>query len=235
MTLLSLEAADAFYGKAPVLHGVSLQVGAGEIVSLIGRNGAGKSTTLRVMAGLMPLAAGRLVFDGQAVSGWPAHRISRLGVAYVPETRRIFPNLSVQENLAVAGYAHRGRRGPWSLDRVYGLFPRLRERRDFAGDSLSGGEQQMLAIARGLMTAPRLLLLDEPTEGLAPRIVDDLVAAIRTVQAEGVAVVLVEQKLKVPMALASRQYVIENGRIAWTGTTAAMQAGEGEVAALLGF
>jgi len=235
MTLLALEAADAFYGKAPVLHGVSLQVGAGEIVSLIGRNGAGKSTTLRVMAGLMPLAAGRLVFDGRAVSGWPAHRISRLGVAYVPETRRIFPNLSVQENLAVAGYAHRGRRGPWSLDRVYGLFPRLRERRDFAGDSLSGGEQQMLAIARGLMTAPRLLLLDEPTEGLAPRIVDDLVAAIRTVQAEGVAVVLVEQKLKVPMALASRQYVIENGRIAWTGTTAAMQAGEGEVAALLGF
>ncbi|MGI4955290.1 MAG: ABC transporter ATP-binding protein [Janthinobacterium lividum] len=235
MTLLALEAADAFYGKAPVLHGVSLQVGAGEIVSLIGRNGAGKSTTLRVMAGLMPLAAGRLVFDGQAVSGWPAHRISRLGVAYVPETRRIFPNLSVQENLAVAGYAHRGRRGPWSLDRIYGLFPRLRERRDFAGDSLSGGEQQMLAIARGLMTAPRLLLLDEPTEGLAPRIVDDLVAAIRTVQAEGVAVVLVEQKLKVPMALASRQYVIENGRIAWTGTTAAMQAGEGEVAALLGF
>ena len=234
MSLLVLEEADAFYGKAPVLHGVSLHVAEGEIVSLIGRNGAGKSTTLRTVAGLMPLGAGRLLLDGQNVSGWAAHRISRLGVAYVPETRRIFPNLSVEENLDVASYAHRARRGPWTLDRVYGLFPRLRERRDFSGDSLSGGEQQMLAIARGLMTAPRLLLLDEPTEGLAPRIVDDLVAAIRIVQAEGIAVILVEQKLKVPMALASRQYVIENGRIAWTGTTAQMQAGEGGVEALLG-
>ena len=231
--MLALEAVDAFYGKAQVLHAVSLEVGEGEIVSLIGRNGAGKTTALRAMAGLMPIRSGRLVHNSQEVTHLPAHKLSRRGINYVPETRRIFPTLSVEENLRLATFAHRA--GPWTLPRIYQLFPRLLERGRSPGDSLSGGEQQMLAIARGLLTGPKFLLLDEPTEGLAPRIVDDLVAAIRTVQCEGVALVLVEQKLKVPMALASRQYVIENGQIVWRGTTEQMRQSQREVETLIGF
>ncbi len=231
--MLHLQSADAYYGKAQVLHQVSIEVCAGEIVSLIGRNGAGKTTTLRVLAGLMPLQSGRLVHDGADVSHLPAHKLSRRGINYVPETRRIFPNLSVEENLRLATFAHRG--GVWTLARIYGLFPRLQERRDLPGDSLSGGEQQMLAIARGLLTAPKVLLLDEPTEGLAPRIVDDLLAAIRVVQEEGVGVILVEQKLKVPMALASRQYLIENGGIIWSGTTEELRRDQRRIEGLIGF
>ena len=230
--MLALERAHAFYGKAQVLHGMTLEVGEAEIVSLTGRNGAGKTTTLRAMAGLMPLRGGRLMQDGTDVTHVPAHRLSRRGINYVPETRRVFPNLTVAENLALATFAHAP--SVWTMARVYGLFPRLRERAASPGDSLSGGEQQMLAIARGLLTGPRFLLLDEPTEGLAPRIVDDLVDAIRAVAREGVGVMLVEQKLTVPMALASRQYVMENGQIVWTGTTAALRAAQGEVEALLG-
>ena len=231
--MLALEEADAFHGKAQVLHGVSIAVGEGEIVSLIGRNGAGKTTTLRALSGLMPLRAGRLVLGGEDVTRLPADRLSRRRVNYVPDTRRIFPNLSVEENLQVATFAHKP--GPWTLRRVYGLFPSLEQRRLSPGDSLSGGEQQMLAIARGLLTSPKVLLLDEPTEGLAPRIVDDLVDAMRVVQRDGIAMLLVEQKLKVPMALASRQYVIENGRIVWSGTTDELKAGRREVEALIGF
>ena len=231
--MLMLDSVDAFYGKAQVLHGVSLDVAEGEIVSLIGRNGAGKTTALRAMAGLMPIRAGRLVHDGADVTGQAAHRLSQRGINYVPETRRIFPNLSVAENLRLATFAHR--RSAWTLKRVHGLFPRLEERGGSPGDSLSGGEQQMLAIARGLLTGPKVLLLDEPTEGLAPRIVDDLIEAIRAVQAEGVAVVLVEQKLKVPLALASRQYVIESGTIVWSGTTAEMRDSRQDIEALVGF
>ena len=231
--MLALESVDAFYGKAQVLHGLSLEVGPAEIVSLIGRNGAGKTTTLRAMAGLMPIRSGRLLHDGAEVTHVLAHKLSRRGINYVPETRRIFPNLSVEENLFLASFAHGDRSS--TLARVYRLFPRLAERRRSPGDSLSGGEQQMLAIARGLMTRPKILLLDEPTEGLAPRIVDDLVAAIRAVQREGVAVVLVEQKLDVPLALASRQYVIENGQIVWTGTTDALRRNQREIEGLVGF
>ncbi len=234
--LLSLEAVDAFYGKAQVLRGVSIRVAPGEAIALVGRNGAGKTTALRVMAGLLAPGAGRLMVDGQDASRMPAHQVSRLGVNYVPDTRRIFPDLTVDENLRVATVAHRHARrsGAWSLARVLDLFPRLAERRRTPGDSLSGGEQQMLAIARGLMTAPRLLLLDEPTEGLAPRVVDDLMSAMAAIRAEGLALVIVEQKLKVPMALASRQYVMEDGRIAWTGTTDAMAANRAALDELLG-
>jgi len=185
------------------------------------------------MAGLMPIAAGRLMLGGTEVTQLPAHRLSRLGINYVPDTRRIFLNLSVAENLRIATFAHRP--GIWSEERIYRLFPRLAERSRSPGDSLSGGEQQMLAIARGLLTGPKILLLDEPTEGLAPRIVDDLVAAIRTVQSEGVAIILVEQKLKVPMALASRQYLIENGQIVWGGTTQDLKQNQAEVERLVGF
>jgi branched-chain amino acid transport system ATP-binding protein len=231
--MLELRSVDAFFGKAQVLHGVSLAVADAEIVSLIGRNGASKTMALRAMAGLMPIRSGQLVHDGADVTDAPVHRLSRRGINYVPETRRIFPNLSVEENLRIATFAHRS--SVWTLARIYHLFPRLAERSRSPGDSLSGGEQQMLAIARGLLTGPRVLLLDEPTEGLAPRIVDDLVEAIRAVREEGIAVILVEQKLKVPMALASRQYVIENGQIVWTGTTEQLRQNQGEVEALVGF
>ncbi len=231
--MLELRSVDAFFGKAQVLHGLSLAVGDAEVVALIGRNGAGKTTALRAMAGLMPIRSGQLVHDGAEVTGLPAHRLSRRGINYVPETRRIFPNLSVEENLRIATFAHRA--SVWTLARIYQLFPKLAERRRSPGDSLSGGEQQMLAIARGLLTGPRVLLLDEPTEGLAPRVVDDLVEAIRAVREEGIAVVLVEQKLKVPMALASRQYVIENGQIVWAGTTEQLRQSQREVEALVGF
>ncbi len=231
--MLELRSVDAFFGKAQVLHGVSLTVAEAEIVSLIGRNGAGKTTALRAMAGLMPIRSGQLIHDGAEVTNFPAHRLSRRGINYVPETRRIFPNLSVEENLRIATFAHRG--SIWTLARIYRLFPRLAERSRSPGDSLSGGEQQMLAIARGLLTGPRVLLLDEPTEGLAPRVVDDLVEAIRAVREEGISVILVEQKLKVPMALASRQYVIENGQIVWTGTTEQLRQNQREVETLVGF
>ena len=229
---LALEGADAFHGKAQALHQVSLEVRPGEIVSLIGRNGAGKTTTLRVLAGLMPLMAGRRTQDGADITPLPAHRLSRLGINYVPETRRIFPNLSVAENLHIATFAHRG--GVWTVPRVLELFPRLAERRHAPGDALSGGEQQMLAIARGLLTTPKFLLLDEATEGLAPRIVDDLIEAIRIIQREGVGVVLVEQKLKVPLALASRQYLIENGQIVWSGTTDELRNSQAEIETMVG-
>jgi branched-chain amino acid transport system ATP-binding protein len=238
--MLVLEDAIAFHGKAQALHGVSLEVGAGEVISIIGRNGAGKTTTLRAMAGFLPMRGGRLLYDGADVTNRPAHTLSRLGINYVPDTRRIFADLTVEENLRIATFAHNGAHGGaqvagrWTLARIYALFPRLEERRHAPGDALSGGEQQMLAIGRGLLTSPRVLMLDEPTEGLAPRIVDDLVAAIRVVQAEGLAIVLVEQKLKVPLALASRQYLIENGRVIWQGTTEALRANQQEVEALMG-
>ncbi len=231
--MLTLDRVHAYHGKAQVLHGVTLTVAAGEIVSLTGRNGAGKTTLLRAMAGLMPVTAGRLELNGTNVTHLAAHRLSRRGVNDVPETRCIFPNLTVEENLLLATFAHAP--SDWTLSRLYALFPRLQERARSPGDSLSRGEQQMLAIARGLLTGPKFLLLDEPTEGLAPLIVDDLVAAIRDVGREGVGVVLVEQKLTVPMALASRQYVIENGQIVWQGTTDQLRSAKAEVEALLGF
>jgi len=232
MSILAIEAADAFYGKAQVLHNLSIALEPGEVISLIGRNGAGKSTTLRALCGLMPMAAGRLLVDGKDVTRLPPHLISRLGVNYVPETRRIFPNLSVEENLKIATFAHAP--GAWTVARVLNLFPRLSERFDAPGDALSGGEQQMLAIARGLLTSPKVILLDEPTEGLAPTIVEDLIKAIETIKTEGTAVLLVEQNFTVPLALASHQYVIDNGQIVWSGSKERLVAERADVERLLG-
>jgi branched-chain amino acid transport system ATP-binding protein len=233
MTVVALQEAQAFYGRTQVLHDVSLALEPGEAIALVGRNGAGKTTTLRALAGLMKLAAGSLLVGNADATRLGPHRVSRLGINYVPETRRIFPNLTVAENLDIATIAHVP--GAWSVSRVLDLFPRLRERIGAWGDALSGGEQQMLAIARGLLTAPKALLLDEPTEGLAPKVVEDLVAAIRVIRDEGTAIVLVEQNFTVPLVLASRQYVIDNGRIAWHGTTAALVAERDRVEGLLGF
>ena len=231
MTLLALESCDVFYDKAQALHKVSLGVEANEVVSLIGRNGAGKSTILKTLIGLNRAASGRRLWKGDDVTALRADQLGQLGIAYVPEDRRIFPNLSVEENLRIATLM--GRQGGWNLARVYDLFPVLRERSAQPGDTLSGGEQQMLAISRGLLTNPDVLLLDEPTEGLAPLIVNQLVEAMRLINAEGMALLLVEQNLRVPMKLAHRQYVIDHGAIRWSGTTADLQVNRDEIEKLI--
>ncbi len=229
--MLALENCDVFYGKAQALHDISIGIGAGEVVSLIGRNGAGKSTILKTLIGLVPLARGRRILKDEDVTARRAHELGRMGIAFVPEDRRIFANLSVLENLRIATLMERS--GAWTQQRVFDLFPVLRERAAQAGDTLSGGEQQMLAIARGLLTNPEILLLDEPTEGLAPLIVNQLVEAMRIINAEGTAILLVEQNLRVPMKLAHRQYVIDHGTILWSGTAAEMQADRERIETLI--
>jgi len=231
MTALALQDCDVFYGKAQALHRVSLDVAAGEVVSLIGRNGAGKSTLLKAAIGLNAVRSGRRLMGDRDVTTLKPYELGRLGLAFVPENRRIFPNLTVEENLKIATVM--GRKGTWSMERIYQLFPRLLERAKQGGDTLSGGEQQMLAVGRGLLTNPEVLLLDEPTEGLAPLIVDQLIDAIRTINAEGVAILLVEQNLKVPLKLARRQFVIDNGRVVWSGTTAELQADRARIESLI--
>jgi branched-chain amino acid transport system ATP-binding protein len=215
--MLSIENVDVFYGKAQALHHVTVMVDQDEIVSLIGRNGAGKSTTVKAMMGLLPCAKGRRYLDGEDVTSKKAHLLSRLGVAYVPETRDIFSDLTVMGNLRSALVVHK--LGHWTFDRIFELFPALKDRAKSKGDTLSGGEQKMLAIGRGLMTSPRVLLLDEPTEGLAPILVNAFKEAIETINREHVSVFLVEQNLKIPLSLAHRQYIIENGVIVWKGST----------------
>lgn len=220
--MIVLENASVKYGHALALSDVTLRAEAGEIVAIVGRNGAGKSTTLKAMAGLLPLSEGRRLVCGQDATALPIERVSRLGVALVPDTRRIFPNLSVRENLRMGTLAHAP--GYWTMPRVLEIFPRLQERIEFGGDQLSGGEQQMLAIARALLGNPKMLLLDEPTEGLAPLIVNQLIEVFAEVNRHGTGIVLVEQNLKVPMRLARRQYVLDHGSVAWQGTTDELRA-----------
>ncbi len=231
MSALALENCDVYYGKAQALHQVSIDVAAGEVVSLIGRNGAGKSTLLKAAIGLNAVHSGRRMMGDRDITALKPYELGRLGLAFVPENRRIFPNLTVEENLKIATVM--GRKGPWSLERIYQLFPRLLERATQGGDTLSGGEQQMLAVGRGLLTNPEVLLLDEPTEGLAPLIVEQLTEAIRKINSEGVAILLVEQNLKVPLKLARRQFVIDNGRVVWSGTTAELQADRARIESLI--
>jgi branched-chain amino acid transport system ATP-binding protein len=220
--LLELEGVEAGYGKSQVLHGVSLQVGAGETVALLGRNGAGKTTTMRVITGLLPRRSGRVSFDGQDLHGLPPHKVARLGLSLVPEHRGIFAALTVEENLRLA--VRRG--SPWSFDDALAMFPSLAERRKTPGGKLSGGEQQMLAIARALMPGPRLLLLDEPTEGLAPVIVERLVALLLQLKKGGLPMLLVEQSLEVCRVVADRHAVIDEGMVVWSGDTAALAASD---------
>ena len=229
--MIRLENACARYGQALVLEEVSVQIDFHEIVAIVGRNGAGKTTLLKTLNGLMPLVAGRRLLGDQDISTLSVEAIARRGVALVPDTRRIFPNLTVRENLKIGAIAHQP--GHWSLQRVLELFPRLQERIDFNGDQLSGGEQQMLAIGRALLGNPRMLLLDEPTEGLAPVIVDQLVRVFGEVHRQGMGIVLVEQNLKVPMKLAHRQYVLDHGQVAWSGTTQELIAQRAHVEGLI--
>jgi branched-chain amino acid transport system ATP-binding protein len=207
--ILDIEELHAHYGKSHVLQGVNLHIDDGELVTLLGRNGAGKSTTLKSICGVVTPTRGRVVFDGQELQGLPPHAIARRGVCLVPEHRGIFKLLTVEENLLLG----QRKRSPWQLADIYRIFPRLQERRGNGGGQLSGGEQQMLAIGRALMNAPRLLMLDEPVEGLAPVIVEEIVAQLKTIKAAGVAILLVEQNLEVCTQLAERHYVIEQGGV----------------------
>lgn len=206
---LRLTDLHSYYGKSHILQGVSLTVGAGEIVTLLGRNGAGKSTTLKTAVGLIAPRQGRVELGGRDVTGQPAYRIASAGLSLVPEDRGIFQLLTVEENLRIAE-----RRGsPWGMTDIYRIFPRLQERRRNGGGQLSGGEQQMLAIARALLNGPKVLMLDEPVEGLAPIIVEEIVTQVRLIRDEGVPILLVEQNLAVCSQLADRHYILELGRI----------------------
>lgn len=219
---LQVEQLVVGYGASIVVHGVSLDVREGEVVALIGRNGAGKTTTLRGIMGLTRPRAGRVLLRGQAVQGRAPHEIARLGVGYVPDDRRIFPDLTVEENLRLAARLVTSPRGRWSLDAVYDLFPALRPLRRQRGDHLSGGEQKMLAIGRALMRDPDLLLLDEPAEGLAPLVVRHLVGTLRRIREAGVAVLLADQNLRFCRRVADRGYVMEKGTIVAAGPMAAL-------------
>ena len=221
--LLVVDGLEAGYGAITALRGVGLEARAGEIVTLIGSNGAGKSTLLRTISGLLQPRRGRIVFAGEEIGGERPDRIVRLGVCHVPEGRRIFANLTVRENLQMGAYVRRGDAAR-SLDRVLALFPRLRERLRQPGGTLSGGEQQMLAIGRALMAQPRLLLLDEPSLGLAPRLVQQIFDIVRTINAEGTTVVLVEQNAQQALRIASRAYVLETGALALEGPAAELAA-----------
>ena len=220
-SLLGLDAVDAYYDRSHVLQSVSMEVGAGTVVALLGRNGAGKSTTLKTIMGIVPARTGRTRFDGTDITGLATHRVARLGIAYVPEDRGVFASLSVQEHLTLANA-----RGGWPLARIYEAFPRLAERRDHRGTQLSGGEQQMLSIARALTLAPRLLIMDEPTEGLAPVIVEEIAAIIERLKTQGLTMLLVEQNYPFAARIADRVYVLGKGRIRWEGTPAELDGDE---------
>jgi len=213
--LLDVRAIDAFYGDFQALFGLSLRVDAGEVVAVIGANGAGKSTLLRTIAGLMHPHHGDIVFDGEAIAGWPAFAVVKRGIALVPEGRRLFPSLTVEENLKIGAQA--GRPGPWTLDRVYQLFPVLAERRHLPAPALSGGQQQMAAIARALMSNPRLLLCDEISLGLAPIIVRDIYARLPDIVREGLSLIIVEQDIVQALKAAKHVYCLQEGRIALQG------------------
>ncbi len=218
--ILQLDQVHAHYGKSHVLQGVSLQVDDGELVTLLGRNGAGKTTTLKSIVGVVTPTQGTVRFAGQEVQGLPAHAIAQRGVCLVPEHRGIFRLLTVEENLLLG----QRKRSPWQLKDIYRIFPRLQERCKNGGGQLSGGEQQMLAIGRALMNAPKLLMLDEPVEGLAPVIVEEIVVQLKQIKAAGVAVLLVEQNLEVCTQLADRHYIIEQGAVVYEADNAAFLA-----------
>ncbi len=221
MNLLEVTGLNTYYGDSHILFDIALRVAKNEVVALLGRNGAGKSTTLKSLMGVVRPRKGSIVFDGAEIAGRQSHTIARAGMQLVHEDRRIFGSLNVEENLVLAGLTAGAR---WPLDRIYEMFPRLRERRDSRGTDLSGGEQQMLAIARALIRDPKIILLDEPFEGLAPVIVQDLVKACRNLAAAGQTIVLVEQNLAAALTLAQRAYIINNGHIAYEGSVGQIKA-----------
>ena len=216
MSLLALERLEVSYGGIRAVKGIDLAIEPGELVCLIGANGAGKTTTLRAITGLVPPAGGRIRYDGEDITGWRVHRIARRGLALVPEGRGVFAQLTIEENLAMGAYARKDDVSA-DLERAFTLFPRLKERRRQTAGTLSGGEQQMLAIARALMSRPKLLLLDEPSMGLAPLMVEKIFDVIRAIAAEGVTMLLVEQNARLALEVSRRAYVLEGGLVALSG------------------
>jgi len=228
--MLDIRGINTYYGLGHILHGLSLHVGEGEVVALLGRNGAGKTTTLRSITGLTPPRSGDIVYKGISLAGLPAHKISQRGIALVPETRGIFSYLTARENLDIA----RRPGSRWPMEKMLERFPKLRELLDREGRLLSGGEQQMLAIARALLTGPDLLLLDEPSQGLAPLVVETVMGTIRELKRERVSMLLVEQNAEMALGLADRVYVIDHGAIVFTGTPADLRANAQVTATYLG-
>ena len=222
--LLKIADIEVCYGDAQALFGVSLDIGAGEAVTLIGRNGMGKTTTVRTATGIMASRSGRVEFAGQDISRWPSYKIARLGMGLVPEQRQVFPNLTVYENLVATAHNRLDRKDPWTLERVYGLFPRLKERAGNLGINLSGGEQQMLAIGRALMTNPRLLVLDEATEGLAPLVRGEIWDCLQTLKNSGLSVLVIDKNIGPLLRIADTHYVLEKGRTVWTGSSQSLLA-----------
>jgi len=217
--LLELTNVETQYGLSQVLFGVSLSIAPGEVVTLMGRNGMGKTTTVRSIMGLTQAKAGSVRFDGQEIRGWASFRVAQLGLGLVPEGRQVFPNLTVRENLVAAAADRRHAAQPWTFARVHELFPQLAALGDRMGSQLSGGEQQMLAVGRALMTNPRLLILDEATEGLAPLIRMEIWRCLARLKAEGLAILIIDKNVEVLIRMADRHYLIERGRIVWTGSS----------------
>jgi len=227
---LTAEGLQTFYGKSHILRGVGLEVAEGKITALLGRNGAGKTTTLRSLMGLTPAREGRVTIFGTDTGRWPTYRIAASGVGYVPEGRRIFANLSVDENLKVPLQ----RPGPWTSDRIYQLFPRLAERKQNRGRQLSGGEQEMLSIGRALLLNPKLLILDEPSQGLAPLVVREVFRVIAQMRRDGISVLLVEQNARMSLEIADHAYVLDDGNIVYSGPAQELVADDARVRALAG-
>jgi branched-chain amino acid transport system ATP-binding protein len=217
--LLAVEGLETAYGQSQVLFGVSLRIGRGEVVTLLGRNGMGKTTTVRSIMGMVRSRAGSIAFDGGYISGLPSYRIAQAGIGLVPEGRQIFPNLTVRENLIATAANRRGDKEPWTLARVFDMFPGLRGRQGNYGNQLSGGEQQMLAIARALMTNPRLLILDEATEGLAPSIRADIYRSIEQLKTAGLSILVIDKDVRALTRVADVHYMLEKGRVVWTGNS----------------
>ena len=217
--MLEVRRLETAYGRSQVLFGVDLEIRAGQVVSLLGRNGMGKTTTVRSIMGITPPKSGRIRFEGRELNTLPSYRIAQAGIGLVPEGRQVFPNLTVRENLLATA-----RRGSWTLERVLGLFTNLKQRQSHYGNQLSGGEQQMLAIGRALMTNPKLLILDEATEGLAPLVRHEIYRSIGELKAQGLSILLIDKDLRALMRMADRHYVLEKGRVVWSGTSADLAA-----------
>ena len=217
--MLKVEQIETFYGSSQALFGVSLEVRDGEVVTLLGRNGMGKSTTVKSVIGLTPVTSGQIFFNEKEIQHLPSYQIARQGIGLVPEGRQIFPNLTVNENIMVASAHRGGREEPYTLEEVLDIFPRLTERLNHYGNQLSGGEQQMLAIMRALMTTPKLLILDEATEGLAPLVRKEIWSGLKILKSRGQSILIIDKNLDALMKLADRHYVMENGKVVWYGST----------------
>lgn len=232
--MLRIDGLQASYGRGKVLFDVGLDVGEGEVVTLLGRNGMGKTTTIRAIMGMIAWRSGSVVFANRSIDQLPPEAVARLGIGLVPEGRQIFPTLTVEENLIATAANRSGRSDPWTLSAIYALFPGLRERRRNLGCTLSGGEQQMLAVGRALMTNPLLLILDEATEGLAPVIRGEIWRCVSLLKARGQSILLVDKNVQVLKRLSDRHYIIEKGRVVWSGNTAAMERDADVVHRLIG-